>query len=111
MDPLPPVPAPALERAASGRFEAADGFFLQPIPERFDQQVAANPARSLGSEQSAPGVVQLFRAKVPEILDLRAERPSLSANEHFNPFPLLLRVDTHIARFAGCSQSPETTPE
>src|ERR1700674_1356063 len=36
--PLRPVTAPALEQAASGRFEAADCFFLQPIPERFDQQ-------------------------------------------------------------------------
>src|SRR6267154_4288896 len=35
--PFRPVPAPALEQAASGRFEAADCFFLQPIPERFDQ--------------------------------------------------------------------------
>jgi hypothetical protein len=31
-----------LEQAASGRFKAADGFFLQPIAERFDQEVAAN---------------------------------------------------------------------
>src|SRR6202040_1949234 len=45
--PLRPVPAPALEQAASGRFKAADCFFLQPIPERLDQQVAANPARSI----------------------------------------------------------------
>src|SRR5260370_29201310 len=29
-----PVPAPALEQAASGRVEAADCFFLQPIPDR-----------------------------------------------------------------------------
>src|SRR6266446_5726869 len=40
-----PIPAPALEQAASGSFEAAACFFLQPIPECFDQQVAANPAR------------------------------------------------------------------
>src|SRR5713101_5159871 len=59
---LRPVPATALEQAASGRFEAADRFFLQPIPECLDQQVAANPARSIGSEQIAPGLVQLFRA-------------------------------------------------
>jgi len=30
-------------------------------------------------------------------------------NEHFIRSPLLLRVDTHIARFAGYSQSSETT--
>src|SRR5216683_5673024 len=51
---LRPVPAPALEQAASGRFEAPDCFFLQPIPERLDQQVAANPAQSIRSEQIAP---------------------------------------------------------
>jgi hypothetical protein len=28
-----------------------------------------------------------------------------------NVFPLLLRVDTHIACFGGYSQSLETTPE
>src|SRR6202163_4677667 len=55
--PLRPVPAPALEQAASGRFEAADCFFLEPIPERFDQQIATNPARSTRSEQIAPGLV------------------------------------------------------
>src|SRR6266404_2064913 len=33
---LRPVPAPALEQAASGRLEAPDCFFLQPIPERLD---------------------------------------------------------------------------
>src|ERR1700730_11977120 len=54
------VPAPALEQAASGRFEAADYLFLQPIAECLDQQVAANPARSTRSEQVAPGLVQLF---------------------------------------------------
>src|SRR3984893_11685879 len=54
---LRPVPAPALEQAASGRFEAPDCFFLQSIPERLDQQIAANPARSTGSEQIAPGLV------------------------------------------------------
>src|SRR5712691_8189067 len=70
---LRPVPAPALEQAASGRFEAADRFFLQPIPERFDQQVAANRARSIRFEQVAPGLVQLFRAEIPEIFDLRRE--------------------------------------
>src|ERR1700687_4176069 len=59
--PLRPVPAPALEQAASGRFKAADCFFLSPIPERFDQQIAANPARSIRFEQVAPGLVQLFR--------------------------------------------------
>src|ERR1700736_4312251 len=67
--PLRPVPAPALEQTASGSFEAADCFFLQPIPECFDQQVAANPARSIGSEQIAPGLVQLFRAEGAEIFD------------------------------------------
>src|SRR6202158_4606745 len=71
--PLRPVPAPALEQAASGRLEAADCFFLQPIPECFDQQVAANPARSISFEQVAPALVQLFRAEVPEIFDLRRE--------------------------------------
>src|SRR5216684_5738778 len=71
--PLRPVPAPALEQAASGRFEAADRFFLQPIPECFDQQVAANPARSIRFEEVAPGLVQLFRAEVPEIFDFRRE--------------------------------------
>src|SRR3984893_2873703 len=40
---LRPVPAPALEQAASGRFETADCIFLQPISECFDQQVAAHP--------------------------------------------------------------------
>src|SRR6266481_6598897 len=70
---LRPVPAPALEQAASGRFEAADRFFLQPIPECLDQQVAANPARSTRSEQVAPGLVQLFRAEGPEIFDFRRE--------------------------------------
>src|ERR1700740_2367746 len=45
---LGPVPAPALEQSASGRFEAADRFFLQPIPKRFDQQIPSNPARSIG---------------------------------------------------------------
>src|SRR6202162_1439088 len=70
---LRPVPAPALEQSASGRFEAADRFFLQPIPERLDQQVAANPARSTRFEQVAPGLAQLFRAEVPEIFDLRRE--------------------------------------
>src|ERR1700747_2965234 len=45
--PLRPVPAPALEQAASGRFEAAACFFLQSIPERLDQQGAAKPARSI----------------------------------------------------------------
>src|SRR5882672_10294906 len=68
---LGPVPAPALEQSASGRFEAADRFFLQPIPERFDQQVAANPARSIRFEQVAPGLVKVFRAEVPEIFDFR----------------------------------------
>jgi len=29
----------------------------------------------------------------------------MSDKEHFIRFPLLLRVDTHIARFAGHSQS------
>src|SRR6266446_6468694 len=61
------------ERAASGRSEAADCFFLSPIPERFDQQVAANPARSIRFEEVAPGLVQLFRAEVSEIFDLRRE--------------------------------------
>jgi hypothetical protein len=32
-------------------------------------------------------------------------------NEHFIRSPLLLRVDIHIARFAGYSQSSETTPD
>src|SRR6266403_1639652 len=68
---LRPVPAPALEQAASRRFEAADRFFLQPIPERLDQQVAAHPARSIGSEQITPGLVQLFRTEGLEIFDLR----------------------------------------
>jgi hypothetical protein len=68
-----PVPAPALEQSASGRFEAADRFFLQPIPECVDQQVAANPARSTRFEQVAPGLVQLFTSEVPEIFDLRRE--------------------------------------
>jgi len=108
--PLRPVPAPALEQVASGGLEAADGLFLQPIAECFDQQVAANPARSLGPEQSASGLVQLFRAEVPEI-SISAEIPSRSDNEHFIGFPLLLRVDTHIAHIAGYSQSWETTPE
>src|SRR5258708_28464358 len=40
---------------------------------------------------------------------ISAERPSMFDNEHFIRFPLLLRVDTHIARFAGYSQSLETT--
>src|ERR1700751_1952515 len=40
--PLRPVPTPPLEQAASGRFEAADCLFLQPVPECLDQQVAAN---------------------------------------------------------------------
>src|SRR6266851_8807190 len=71
--PLRPVPAPALEQAASGRFEAADSIFLQPIPKCLDQQVAANPARSIGFEQVAPGLVQLFTAEVPEIFDFRRE--------------------------------------
>src|SRR6266478_4336190 len=70
---LRPVPAPALEQSASGRFEAADRFFLQPIPEGLDQQVAANPARSTSFEQIAPGLVQLFTSEVPEIFDLRRE--------------------------------------
>jgi len=39
-----------------------------------------------------------------------AEKPSMSDKRHFIRFPLLLRVDTHIARFAGYSQSLETTP-
>ncbi len=34
----------------------------------------------------------------------------MSDNEHLIHSPLLLRVDTHIARFAGYSQSSETTP-
>jgi hypothetical protein len=70
---LRPVPAPALEQAASGRLEAPDCFFLQPIPERLDQQVSANPAQSIRSEQIAPSLVQLFGAEVPEIFDLRRE--------------------------------------
>src|SRR5438128_12114339 len=70
---LRPVPAPALEQAASGRFEAADRLFLQPIPERFDQQIAANPAWSIGSEQITPGLVQLFRAEGAQIFDFRRE--------------------------------------
>jgi hypothetical protein len=70
---LRPVPAPALEQAASGRFEAADCIFLQPIPECLDQQVAVNPARSIRFEQVAPGLVQLFRAEGPEIFDFRRE--------------------------------------
>src|SRR6266852_4852023 len=49
--PFRPVPAPALEQAASGKFEAPACLFLQPIPECLDQQVAANPARSVRSEQ------------------------------------------------------------
>jgi hypothetical protein len=32
--------------------EAADGFFLQSMPEHFDQQIAANPAWSLGSNKA-----------------------------------------------------------
>jgi hypothetical protein len=38
-----------------------------------DQQVAADPARSLGSEQIAPGLVQLLRAESAEILDFRRD--------------------------------------
>src|SRR6202158_3232729 len=34
-----PVPAPALEQAASGRFEASDCFFFQPIPESLDLEM------------------------------------------------------------------------
>src|SRR6202166_3796925 len=64
---LRPVPAPALEQAASGRFKPAACLFLQPIPERLDQQVAVNPARSIGSEQITPGLVQLFRAEGAQI--------------------------------------------
>src|ERR1700751_204547 len=71
--PLRPVPAQPLEQTSSGRFEAADCFFLQPIPERLDQQVAANPARSIGSEQIAPGLVQLFRPEGAQIFDFRRE--------------------------------------
>ena len=33
----------------------------------------------------------------------------MSDKKHFIRSPLLLRVDTHIARFAGYSQSLETT--
>jgi len=62
--PFRPIPAPALERAASGTFEAADCFFSQSVPEHLDQQVATNPARSIRSEQVAPGLVQLFSAEV-----------------------------------------------
>jgi hypothetical protein len=62
--PFRPIPAPALERAASGTFEAADCFFPQSVPEHLDQQVATNPARSIRSEQVAPGLVQLFSAEV-----------------------------------------------
>jgi hypothetical protein len=68
-----PVPAQLREQAASGRFEAAYCLFLQPIPECLDQQVAPNPARSIRSEQVAPSFVQLFRAEIPEIFDLRRE--------------------------------------
>src|SRR6266446_6084890 len=46
---------------------------LQPIPERLDQQVAANPARSIGSEQITPRLVQLFRAEGAQIFDFRRE--------------------------------------
>src|SRR5216683_312955 len=84
---LRPVPAPALEQAASGRFEAPDRFFLQPIPECLDQQVAANPARSIGSEQIAPGLVQLFRAEGAQIFDLRREALDVQYRA-FHPFPL-----------------------
>src|SRR5260370_33542726 len=41
------VPAPALEQAASRRFEPAGRFFLQPIPAGLDQQVAAHPPRRI----------------------------------------------------------------
>src|SRR5216684_4350790 len=68
-----PIPAPALEQAASGSFGAAACFFLQPIPECFDQQVAANPARSIRFEEVAPGLVQPFTSEVPEIFDFRRE--------------------------------------
>src|SRR5260370_553382 len=34
-----------------------------------------------------------------------AERPSMFDNDDFIRCPLLLRVDTHIVRFAGYSQS------
>src|SRR5712671_6347336 len=61
---LRPVPAPALEQAASGRFEAADCLFLQPIPECLDQQVAANPARPIRFEQVAPGLLHRQRFAV-----------------------------------------------
>jgi hypothetical protein len=54
-------------------FEAADYLFLQPIPECFDQQVAANPARSIRSEQITPRLVQLFRAEGAQIFDFRRE--------------------------------------
>jgi hypothetical protein len=75
---------PSARAGASGRFEAADRSLLQPIPERFDQQIAADPARSLGAEQSAPGLVQLFGAE-PSFprFSISAEGPPLSANEHF----------------------------
>ena len=57
-----------------------------------------------GSELSAPGLAQPFRAEGPQIFNC-AERPSMSANEHFIRFRSFLWVDTRIARFAGYGRS------
>src|SRR5260370_35889260 len=44
--PLRPVPAPALDQAATGRVEAAHSLFLQPTPKFLDQTRAPTPAQS-----------------------------------------------------------------
>ena len=41
---------------------------------------------------------------------ISAETLSMSDDKHLIRSPLLPRVDTHVARFAGYSQSLETTP-
>jgi hypothetical protein len=82
--------------------------FSCSLPERLDKQVAANPVRSIGSEQITPGLVQLFRAEVPEIFDLRRETPMFD-NEHFilsRPFSGW----THTLLVSGATASPRKRP-